>query len=247
MRRGYRGFKRGPPRAGFYSPPAVPVRDHQPPEFLSSLTDQERDVFQALGRPRRFARGETIFHESDDPGGVLAITRGRVKVSVLGVGGREVVLRISEPGELIGELSAIANRPRTATVIAIDEVEGIALRAAEFRRFVLEHPRVAPLIFEHVAALLTEADHQRVEFATRDVTARIANRLIELARTSGEASADGVLITLPLSQDELAAWTGASREAVARSLHLLRELGWVQTRRREIKVLNLDALQTLIQ
>jgi CRP-like cAMP-binding protein len=105
---------------------------------------------------------------------------------------------------------------------------------------------VAPLVFERVAALLAEADRQLVDFATRDVTARIASRLIELAEKSGEPDAQGVRITLSLSQDELAAWTGASREAVARSLHLLRELGWVETRRREIKVLNAEGLRSLV-
>jgi DNA-binding GntR family transcriptional regulator len=49
-----------------------------------------------------------------------------------------------------------------------------------------------------------------------------------------------------MSQEELAAWSGASREAVARSLHLLRELGWIETRRREIKVLDVDALRGLV-
>jgi CRP/FNR family cyclic AMP-dependent transcriptional regulator len=78
------------------------------------------------------------------------------------------------------------------------------------------------------------------------VTARVAGRLVELAETAGDADPPGIRITLPLSQDELAAWTGSSREAVARSLHLLRELGWIETRRREIKVLNADGLRSLL-
>ena len=97
-----------------------------------------------------------------------------------------------------------------------------------------------------MATLLADADRQRVDFATRDVTARIAGRLAELTETSGEAEEGGVRITLPMSQEELAAWSGASREAVARSLHLLRELGWIETRRREIKVLDVDALRGLV-
>ncbi len=100
-------------------------------------------------------------------------------------------------------------------------------------------------MFEHVAALLAEADRQLVDLATRDVTARIAGRLIELTETAGKAEPDGIRITLPLSQEDLAAWAGASREAVARSLHLLRELGWIETRRREIKVRNVDAVRNL--
>jgi len=220
----------------------------RPDEFLASLTDEERSALRAAGRVRRFSKGEAIFHEGDDPGGVVAVLTGTVKVSVIGFGGREVVLRFPGPGELVGELAAVGDRPRTATVTAVDDVEALAVRATDFRRFVLEHPRVAPLVFEHVAALLAEADRQRIDFATRDVTARIAGRLIELAETVGEPEPGaGVRITLPLSQEELAAWSGASREAVARSLHLLRELGWIETRRREIKVLNIDAMRGLLQ
>ena len=220
--------------------------DHNPLDFLRALSDEERAAFRDAGRVRRYARGEAIFHEGDDPGGVIAILGGRAKVSATGVAGREVVLRFAGEGELIGELSAIAGRPRTATVTALDALETVAMRTAEFQRFIEQHPRVAPLVVERLALLLAEADRQLVDFATRDVTARIAGRLVELAETTGETADRGVRITLPLSQDELGAWAGASREAVARSLHLLRELGWIETRRREIRVLNADGLRSLI-
>lgn len=215
-------------------------------DFLSALTEDELAEFRAMGRVRRFAKGEAVFREGDDPGGVVAIVSGRVKVWVTGVGGREVVLGFPAAGELIGELAAMAGRPRAATVTAMDQVELIAMRAAEFQRFVSEHPRVAPLVFERVAALLADADRQLVDFATRDVTARVASCLIELAEDAGEPDAGGVRITLPISQDELGAWAGASREAVARSLHLLRELGWIETRRREIRVLSVEGLRSLV-
>jgi CRP/FNR family transcriptional regulator, cyclic AMP receptor protein len=215
-------------------------------EFLGALTDDERAAFRAVGRVRHFAKGEAILHEGDDAGGVVAVITGTVKVSLVGVGGREVILKFSGPGELIGELAAVSDRPRTADVTAVDEVEAISVRAADFRRLALEHPRIGQLVFENVAALLAEADRQRIDFATRDVTARIAARLVELAQTSGAPKDGGVRITLPLSQDELAAWSGASREAVARSLHMLRGLGWIETGRREIRVLDIEALRGLI-
>jgi CRP/FNR family cyclic AMP-dependent transcriptional regulator len=224
----------------------VSQSDQKPFDFISALTEDEFAALRAAGRPRRFRRGELVFYEGDDPGGVVAIISGRVKVSVIGAGGRDVVVRFPGAGELVGELGAIAGRARMATVTAVDQVEAIAVRREDFQRFVSGHPRVAPLVFERVAALLAEANRQLVDFATRDVTARIAGRLLELADQAGEMDERGVRITLPLSQDELAAWVGASREAVARSLHLLRELGWIETRRREIKVLNLAGLRSLV-
>src|SRR6201996_3424236 len=94
--------------------------DHSPLDFLGALTDEERAAFHAAGRERRYSRGEAVFHEGDDPGGVIAITGGRAKVSAAGVSGREVVLRFAGVGELLGEISALAGHPRTASVTALD-------------------------------------------------------------------------------------------------------------------------------
>lgn len=209
--------------------------------FLGELTADERGALESLGRIRRFGQGEAVFHEGDDAGGVVAILSGRVKVSLSGVAGREVVLGFPGPGELVGELAALAERPRSATVVAVEDVEALGIPGADFRRFVAEHPRLTPVLFRHLAALVSAADLQQVDLATRDVTARIAGRLVELTTGSDER------IAIPLSQEELAAWTGASREAAAKALHALRELGWVQTRRREIRVLDRDALRRLAE
>jgi CRP-like cAMP-binding protein len=82
-----------------------------------------------------------------------------------------------------------------------------------------------------------------VEFGASDTMGRVASRLVELAGSHGETTDRGVRVTLPLSQDELAAWTGASRAGVAAALRTLRELGWIETERRSITVCNLEALR----
>jgi CRP/FNR family transcriptional regulator, cyclic AMP receptor protein len=71
----------------------------------------------------------------------------------------------------------------------------------------------------------------------------VAARLVELAQRYGEQTDRGVIIDLPISQEELAGWTGSSREAVAKALHSLRDLGLVVTERRQITVSDLDGLR----
>ncbi len=214
--------------------------------FLSSLSPEELSAFKAVGRLQRFTDGETIFRQGDQTGGVYAIVAGRVKVSVQGAGGREVVLQFPGKGQLVGELATLSGGVRAATVTAVRDAEAITLSTEQFRRFISAFPRVAALIVEHVTALLAEADRQLVDLATRDVTGRVATRLLELADQVEAGDTNTVRISLALSQDELAAWTGASREAVAKSLQQLRELGWVQTGRREITVLDRAALRALV-
>ena len=94
-----------------------------------------------------------------------------------------------------------------------------------------------------VARRLRYADAQRAEFATLDVSGRLAQRLLELCERFGTPQERGIEIRLPLSQEELASWVGASREAVSKAFLLLRTLNIVETGRRRVTVLDFGALQ----
>jgi CRP/FNR family cyclic AMP-dependent transcriptional regulator len=211
--------------------------------FLGVLSAPERDALEERASRRRHTRGAVLFHEHDDSDRIVVVLSGRVKVSTVTEDGREVVLAFRGPGDLVGELSAIDRRPRSATVSAVEPVEALTLAASEFRAFLHAHPRVALLLLEMLTRRLRDADRKRVEFAAHDTVGRVSARLVELAEAHGRPAGGGVEITLPLSQEELAGWTGASREAVGKALQLMRGLGWVATQRRRITVLDLEALR----
>ncbi len=215
----------------------------RPFDFLAALQPAERDALERAGARRRYRQGAIVFHERDDPGAVLVILSGRAKTSVLSADGHEVVLNFPGPGELVGELSAIDEEPRLATVSAMEDLEGLSIPGSAFRRFLEEQPRMALVMWQAAAARLRGADLQLLEFAAYDVTGRVARRLVELADEQ-EAADGAVVLDLALSHDELAAWTAASREAVSRALTTLRALGWIETRRRRIVVLDLAALRS---
>jgi CRP-like cAMP-binding protein len=99
------------------------------------------------------------------------------------------------------------------------------------------------LLMRSIVRRLRDADSKRVEFAAQDTVGRVAARLVELAERYGEERAASIQIDLPLSQEELASWTGCSREAVTKALHAMRDLGWIETGRRTVKVLQVDALR----
>lgn len=97
-------------------------------------------------------------------------------------------------------------------------------------------------VLRAVVARLRTADEQRLDFAAFDVVGRVARRLVELADEAGEQEGDGT-VAVAISQDDLAAWTASSREAVSKAMHLLRVLGWVETHRRRVVVRDLAALR----
>ena len=184
-----------------------------------------------------------MFNEGGRSDFVASIMSGRVKASYFTDDGDEVVLAIRGPGALLGEMSAIDEEPLSATVTALEPVEAIVVPVDSFMDYLQQHPRVALMLLRGMSRKLRDSDRKRVEFAAFDALGRVARRLVELADDFGEVDGDGIRISLPLSQEELAGWTGSSREAVSKALRTLRGRGWIETRRRAITVLDIDALR----
>jgi CRP-like cAMP-binding protein len=210
--------------------------------FLDALGPADREAFLKLGTRRRYGRGDTIVHEHDDPGGILLILEGQVAASTIGSEGRELILDLAGPGDIVGELAALQGAPRSATITAREEVVALAVPAADFRRFLESAPGAAVVVLDTVIGRLEVADAQRRELASLDVVARVARRLIELEERFA-APDDGGRCEVAVTQDELAAWVGASREAVTRAFYVLRTLGCVETHRGRVTILDDAALR----
>jgi CRP/FNR family cyclic AMP-dependent transcriptional regulator len=212
-------------------------------EFLGLLGDEERDELAAIGRRVRADRPEVLLARGDPADRVLVIETGRVKISVPTPAG-DTVLTFRGPGALLGEQALIDELPRSANVIAVEPVELLVVAASAFRAFLDRRPNVALVLLAVLSTRLRDSDRRLAEFAAADTLGRVCARLVELCDDHGEVDEGGaVRVTLPITQDELAGWTGASLESTAKALRALRSLGWVSTRRRAIEVHDLAALR----
>jgi CRP-like cAMP-binding protein len=194
-------------------------------------------------RKRRFNRSTTLMNAGTLSNSVVIILEGRVKLSFFTDEGHEVLLGIRGPGELLGELSALDGQPHSATATALEPVEAMIVATPDFHVFLLDHPRVSLMLLRMLTERLRDADEKRIEFAAYDSVGRVARRLVEMADRFGDQQDGGLLITLPLSQEELAGWTGSSREAVSKALQALRLKGLIDTKRRAVTILDLPGLE----
>lgn len=213
--------------------------------FGGTLTAVELDDLVSRGARRHFKRGAYLLTEGEISDHVAVVLTGRAKVSSFTPDGREVVLAVRGPGDLLGELSALDGGVRSASVSALEPVEALIIPSERFEHFLQDHARLAVMLLQMMSRRLRDADRKRIEFGAYDTPGRVARRIIELADRYGETEERGVRITLSLTQDELAGWSGASREAVSKALRHFRDRGWIETGRRSIVVLNVDALRTL--
>jgi len=217
------------------------VAGREPPGGF--LTGEEWRALEAAGRRRRYRVGQRIFREGEDGDHVIGVLTGRVKISVQTGSGREILLAVKEPGDIVGELSAIDGRPRSATAVALEPVDALVVSAPAFVEFIEAHPRIAVRLLRTLAAQIRDADRRSVDRDTGDITCRVARRLVDLAERLGEHRGSGVEVTIVVGQDDLAAWVGATREATSRALGRLRAEGWLTTGRQRIVLTDLPALR----
>lgn len=211
--------------------------------FLEELDPADRAAIRSRSGPRRFQAGSTLMYEGQVGTEVMILVSGRVKITYLTKDGREVILDFRGPGELLGEMAVVDGSPRSNTVEAIEAVEAVAMRATDFKALVASRPTLANQLLQHMIRRFRDSDRKLIEFGASHTIGRVAARLVEMVERFGMATTTSHVIDLPITQEELAGWTGASRESVAKALHTLRELGLITTERRRITVLNLEELE----
>jgi len=194
------------------------------------------------GHTRKFQRGHALFTEGDRAERVFLIERGWVTVTCTAPGGREIVLGLRGPGDMLGELSALDGEPRSATAVTLSEVEAIVVSGSTLMR-ALDDVTASRELIRMLAARLRDADRKRLEFAALDTLGRVAWRLLELSERFGHESEEGISVELPLSQEQLAAWCGASRESTVKALTSLRGLGYITTGRRRVVIRDLEGVR----
>jgi len=216
-----------------------------PDSVLGMLDPDDRAILIGAGRLRRYRPGAPIIVQGDHSDAVFLVLSGRVKVTVNTADGREILLAVNGPGDLLGEFEAIAcgGGPRTAGNAALEAVECRAMTGQEFRDLLDASPSIPLVMLRCAIRRLQTADRRRVDAASFDTTHRLARLLLELADNLGQADPSQVDIDIPLTQEELASLIAASRDAVVRALTSLRSRHLIATARRRITILDLTALR----
>jgi CRP-like cAMP-binding protein len=196
--------------------------------LFSGLPDEERERLGALLRVRRYARGEVIFLEGDQGTALCLIAEGRIRIQLTGTDGREVVINVYGPGEIFGELALLDGEPRSADAIAQEAARVFWLQRDDFAAFLDSHPRAAMTMLASLSRRLRHTTRVVQDATFRDVPARLARVLLDLAARNGQAVEPGIRIESRLTQGEMAAMVGASRETVNRALRGFEQRGLIR-------------------
>ncbi|MGW1168781.1 Crp/Fnr family transcriptional regulator [Streptomyces sp. NPDC001153] len=213
--------------------------------FLARLETEDREVLLALGRELAFTARMVLIHQHEPSSHVLFLVQGWTKVTAAAANGYEALLALRGPGDIVGESAALTGRPRSATVTALEPVRSLAVEHERFRDFLRRSPAASFALLGLTADRTRAADRRRLEFASMNVRERLAVLLLDLARTHGRRTEEGIEVSVPLSKQELAGSVGASREMVQRLLKELRDKHAVTTGRRALLIHRPDVLRRI--
>ncbi len=214
--------------------------------FLAPLADDDIAWLAARLRPRQYRVGTTIFHRDDSGTALHVIERGTVKLMLPSPEGREVTVELLGADDFFGELALLDGGPRSASAIALEATDTLTLERDQFAALLEAHPQVALRLLGVLGERLRRADDLIGDLLFLDLPGRLAKQLLALAEERGSATPRGVRIDLRLSQSELAAMVGATRESVNRCLNAYAERGILDFDRETITLRDLAVLRARV-
>ena len=204
--------------------------------IFSELTEADITSLGKLSSRRRFPKDTVVFFENEEGDSFFMILEGRIKVTILGDDGREVILSMLGPGDFFGEMALLDNEPRSATAIAVEETELLSLHRTDFQSVLSDNRSITTALIKILTARLRRANHQISTLALLDVYGRVARVIVDMAREEGRRLRDGRIAFRRATHQEIANRIGTTRETVTRMLKDLERQGLIHIEGKEIVV-----------
>ena len=211
--------------------------------MFASLDADAAAALRASMDAIHLSKGQILFHEGERGERLYIITDGKMKLGHTSSDGRESLLAVLGPGELLGELSLFDPGPRTATATALTDVSLMGLGHIALRPWLNGRPEVAEALLGALAQRLRRTNEQMADLVFSDVPGRVAKTLLELGEKFGRPLPDGTHVTHDMTQEELAQLVGASRETVNKALADFAARGWIRLESRSVVLLDSERLE----
>jgi CRP/FNR family transcriptional regulator, cyclic AMP receptor protein len=206
--------------------------------LFSSLKSEDLEAINRVSIVKRFCKDHLILLEDEEGDTLFIIIKGKVKVTSISGLGKEVILSILSDGDFFGDMSLLDGKPRSASVIALDDSDIRLIRRSDFLKLLEKHPRIPLKLLEELTSRLRKADERIESLALLDVTGRVAGILLQLAKERGVTTPNGIYIKSRPTHQELANMVGTTRETVTRVLKQLEQKQYIEMTGKDVTIIN---------
>jgi CRP/FNR family cyclic AMP-dependent transcriptional regulator len=196
-------------------------------DLFKNLNDSDQARVDLMLHSRTYPAGANLI-TAETPGEIVYIIEsGTVKIHIEQADGRDVILAILGPGDIVGEMSLIDSSGRSASVVTLEESQLAWMSGRDFQECLKAIPAVAQNLVRIMSRRVRLANELIQALAHLDVHGRVARQLLAFADKYGTEGASGVLIPIRLTQGDIADLVGASRKRVNQVMVTFKDSGYI--------------------
>jgi CRP/FNR family transcriptional regulator, cyclic AMP receptor protein len=206
--------------------------------LFSSLKDEELEAIALVSVVKNYPKDSLLMIEDEEGDALFIIRNGKVKVTSFSESGKEVIFSILGDGDFFGDMSLLDGKPRSASVITVEESSVYVLRRVDFHHIIEKYPNIALKLLKELTSRLRKADERIESLALLDVRGRVAGILLQLAGESGNKTPEGIVIRSRPTHQDLANMVGTTRETVTRILKQMESRNYIKLSGKNVTILD---------
>lgn len=223
-------------------------REHR---LFCNIPEEAVSVLQDIKTTSVYPKGALLCLEGQAPRGIFILCAGRAKLTTTSSEGKSIILRIAEPGEVLGLTAVFGNSPYEATVETLEPSQANFISQKDFVSFMKEYPDVGLKVAQQLTHNCRCAYGEiRSIGLSNSVPEKIAKLMLKWAEQPLPAAngrkSDEIAFRVTLTQEEIAQFVGTSRETVSRVLSDFRKKGWLRIKGVIWTILDKDALEAMV-
>ena len=215
--------------------------------LFCNLPDESLKRFDEMKFTSVYPSGAVLFVEGQAPRGVYVICSGKVKLSASSADGKKLILKVAEPGEVLGLSASITGKNYDVTAETVEPCQVNFIRREEFLSFLTEHTDAC----FHAARQLSEdyhtaSDEVRSLGLSTSVAEKLAKLILSWADRTGKPTKEGIRVSINVTHEEIAQMIGTSRETVTRLLSDFKKRELIHLKGTNMTILKKDELADLV-
>ncbi|OQA47411.1 MAG: Anaerobic regulatory protein [Chloroflexi bacterium ADurb.Bin325] len=214
---------------------------------FAGLSERDWDKVIDLFSERQYQKDDYIFLEGEAPEALYVVKTGKIKVLRHSTDGKDVVLRVVSPGQMLGSVAVFDGGGYPGTAQAIEHCSLLVIARNDCLTLVTRYPVFALAVINDMGTRLRGSAEQIRSLAVERVEQRIARVLLKLGASAGADTPDGRVIEMPLTRQDVADMTGTTVETAIRVMSKFRRQEFIRTRRGKVVLVDLDALQDVAE
>ncbi|MBU5677103.1 Crp/Fnr family transcriptional regulator [Alkaliphilus sp. MSJ-5] len=215
--------------------------------IFSNLESKQLEMITGVIIRKKYRKGEVIFLQGSLLDGLYIINNGKIKIFKYTKEGKEQILYILSDGDFFGELSLLKAEEVSFNAEAIEDVNICMIQKKDFDKILALNPEISVKILNVIGGRLSKLETLVQSLGTKDVEARIAQMLLDLAEEFGVQKKNSIEMEIPLTREDMANFIGVTRETISRKLSLLQNEGIIDLiGNRKIIIFNIEDLKEFI-